>query len=150
MIAAAAPSPSSLVPGRPVEREMPAGQSQIYQITLPASGAWRIAVEQRGIDVVLEISGPDGKRLAAVDSPLDRQGPETALVEPAVAGQSSGPYRVEVRARGPGARAGRYEIRVDELPADSAADRHRLAGERAATRAGERYLEGTPEARRQA
>lgn len=143
---AAAPSPSSLIPGQPVEREMAAGQSQVFQMELPAQGAWRIAVEQRGLDVVLEISGPDGKRLAAVDSPLDRQGPETALLEPVAAGL----YRVEVRAREPGAPAGRYEIRIDELPGESEADRHRLAAERAVTRAGVRYLEGTPEARRQA
>jgi len=143
---AAAPSPSSLIPGQPVEREMAAGQSQVFQMELPAQGAWRIAVEQRGLDVVLEISGPDGKRLAAVDSPLDRQGPETALLEPVAAGL----YRVEVRAREPGAPAGRYEIRIDELPSMSEADRHRVAAERAVTRAGVRYLEGTPEARRQA
>lgn len=122
---------------------MAAGQSQVYQVELPAKGAWRIAVEQRGIDVVLEISGPAGKRLAAVDSPLDRQGPETALVEPTAAGL----YRIEVRAREPGAPAGRYEIRVDEV---QGADRHRLAAERAVTQAGASYLEGTPEARRQA
>ncbi|HEV7508353.1 MAG TPA: CHAT domain-containing tetratricopeptide repeat protein [Thermoanaerobaculia bacterium] len=146
LAAAPAPSPSSLFPGRPVEREMAAGESQVYQVALPAGGAWRIAVEQRGIDVVLEVSGPDGKRLAAVDSPLDRQGPETLLLEPAAAGM----YRVEVRAREPGAPAGRYEIRVDELPSATEADRHRLEAERAVTRAGIRYLEGTPEARRQA
>jgi CHAT domain-containing protein len=125
---------------------MAAGQSQVFQVALPAKGAWRITVEQRGIDVVLEISGPDGKRLAVVDSPLDRQGPETALVEPTAAGLC----RVEIRAREPGAPSGRYEIRVDELPGDSEADRLRLAAERAVTRAGIRYLEGTPEARRQA
>jgi len=99
--------------------------------------------------VVLEVSGPDGRRLAAVDSPLDRQGPETALVEPAAAGL----YRITVRAREAGAPAGRYEIRISEmteLPGASDADRHRLVAERAVTRAGERYLEGTPEARRQA
>lgn len=143
LAAAPASSPSSLLPGVPVESELAAGQSQVYQVELPAQGAWRIAVEQRGIDVILEISGPDGKRLAAVDSPLDRQGPETALVEPEVAGL----YLVRVRSREPGAPVGRYEIRVAEIPAD---DRHRLAAERAVTRAGVSYLEGTPEARRAA
>jgi CHAT domain-containing protein/Tfp pilus assembly protein PilF len=146
LAAAPAPSPDLLMRGRPVEREMAAGESQVYEVALPASRAWRIAVEQRGTDVVVEIDGPDGKRLAAVDSPLDRQGPETALVET----DEAGLYRITVRAREPGAPAGRYEIRVDELAGDSEADRHRLAAERAVTRAGERYLEGTPEARRQA
>src|SRR5262249_38740183 len=116
--------------------------SQVFQVDLTPARSWRIAVEQRGIDVVVEVSAPDGKRLAAVDSPLDRQGPETLLIEPSV----PGPYRVEVRAREPGAPPGRYEIRIDEM----AADPHRLEAERAVTRAGERYLEGTAEARRQA
>ncbi|MBW8878636.1 MAG: CHAT domain-containing protein [Acidobacteria bacterium] len=140
---AAAPS-SSLRPGEPVERDLAAGESQVHQVELSAGRPWLLTVEQRGIDVVVEVSAPDGKRLAAVDSPLDRQGPETVLVEPAVAGL----YRVEVRAQEKAAPSGRYEIRVDDL--SPATDPHRLAAERALTRAGERYLAGTAEARRQA
>ncbi|HEX3556449.1 MAG TPA: CHAT domain-containing protein [Thermoanaerobaculia bacterium] len=136
---AAAPS-ASLRPGEAVERGLAAGESQVFPVELAAGRPWLVTVEQRGIDVVVEVSGPDGKRLAAVDSPLDRQGPETVLVEPAVAGV----YRCEVRAQEKAAPPGRYEIRIEE------ADPHRLDAERAVTRAGERYLEGTPEARRQA
>lgn len=136
---AAAPSPSILIPEKPIESELAAGESYAYSIELPAR-PWRVAVEQRGIDVVVEVSGPDGKRLAAVDSPQDRQGLETVLIEPAAAGT----FRVEVRAHEPGAPSGRYEIRVEEVPEG------RLAAERAVSRAGERYLEGTAEARRQA
>ncbi len=121
---------------------MAAGESQVFQVDLTPAHPWRLAVEQRGIDVVVAVSAPDGKRLAAVDSPLDRQGPETILIEPSV----PGPYRVEVRAREPGAPPGRYEIHIDELSADP----RRLEAEQAVTRAGERYLEGGPEARRQA
>jgi CHAT domain-containing protein/tetratricopeptide (TPR) repeat protein len=144
LAAAPPPAPVILTSGTPVERELAAGESQVWTVELAAGRPWRIAVEQRGIDVVVEVSGPDGKRLAAVDSPLDRQGSETVLVEPA----AGGVYRVEVLAREPAAPPGRYEIRIDELPQD--ADRRRLAAERALTRAGEQYLEGTAEARRQA
>jgi CHAT domain-containing protein/Tfp pilus assembly protein PilF len=140
LAAAPSPIPSSLRPGEPIERDLAAGESQIFHIDLTSDRSWRVAVEQRGIDIVVEVSSPDGKRLAAVDSPLDRQGPETVLIEPSVPGA----YRVEIRAHEPAAPAGRYEIRIEEM------DRHRLDAERAVTRAGERYLEGTAEARRQA
>ncbi len=135
----ASPPPSVLVPKTPAERELAAGEAHAYSLDLTAR-PWLVTVEQRGIDVVVEISASDGKRLAAVDSPQDRQGPETVLVDPSVAGT----FRVEVRAHEPAAPGGRYEIRVEEIQ-DS-----RLAAERAVSRAGERYLEGTAEARRQA
>src|SRR5215203_5663160 len=129
----------TLNPGTPVERELAAGESHTWSVELAAGQPWRVAVEQRGIDVVVAVSAADGKRLT-VDAPLDRQGTETVLVEPAAAGI----YLVEVRAQEPAAPSGRYEIWID------AADQRRLAALRAVTRAGERYLEGTAEARRQA
>jgi hypothetical protein len=136
---ASAPSPSSdLVPGRPVERELAAGEAHSYSIELTIR-PWLVSVEQRGIDVVVSVSMPDGRHVA-VDSPQDRQGPETVLIEPAAAGT----FLVEVRGHEPAAPSGRYEIRVEE------ASDGRLAAERAVTRAGERYLEGTAEARRRA
>lgn len=141
---AAAPAPPTLVSGTPVERDLAAGETQTYRAELAAGRAWRITAEQRGIDVELATTGPDGRRVT-VDGPFDRQGTETMFVEPAVGGI----YDVEVVAREPAAPAGRYEIRLDELPSATEADRHRVAAEVAMSRAGERYREGTP-ARRQA
>lgn len=115
-----------------------AGQLQTHSVDLTAGHAWRIAVEQRGIDVTVEVRSPDGHRLAMVDSPFDRQGIETLAIVP----ESAGSYSVEVRSREPAAPPGRYEIRVEELPRD------RVAAESAMTQAGERYVEGTAEARR--
>jgi CHAT domain-containing protein len=140
LAAAPSPDPIPLRPGEPIERELSAGESQVFQIDLIPGRAWRVAVEQRGIDVVLSVSAPDGKPVTAVDSPLDRQGPETVLIEPSTPGS----YRLEVRAHEPAVPPARYEIRIEEV------DRQRLDAERAVTRAGERYLEGTAEARRQA
>ncbi len=141
---AAAPDLAALRPAAPVERGLAAGETQVFRAELAAGRAWRISAGQKGIDVELAATGPDGKRVA-VDSPFDRQGSETLVVEPAVAGS----WTVEVTAREPAAPPGRYEIRLDELPRATAADRHRAAAEAAMSRAGERYREGTP-ARRQA
>ncbi len=131
----------TLRPGEPLERTLEAGRSHVYDGDL-TSGTWRLEVDQQGIDVIVEVSGPEGESLLAVDSPFDRQGPETALVEAA----TPGVYRVTVRSREPAATAGRTTIRIDRL----APEPRRLAAERAMTEASRRYLDGTREAWHQA
>jgi CHAT domain-containing protein/Tfp pilus assembly protein PilF len=142
--ALAAAPPPLLDPGRPLEGGLASGETRAYRAELPAGHLWRLAAEQRGVDVELSVQGPDGRRIA-VDAPFDRQGTETLVIEPA----ASGSFEIAVTARERAAPAGRYEIRLDELPRGSAADRRRAAAEEALSRAGERYREGTP-GRRQA
>jgi CHAT domain-containing protein/Tfp pilus assembly protein PilF len=138
-----APLPPGFVlrPGEVFERELAPATSHTYQIELDSSGSWYVAVRQKDVDVVLTIRGPGGESLVAVDSPLDRQGQETALFEAKVTGL----YHVEVRAREAVAVTGRYEIRIDRLR-----DPRRLEAAAAATEGARLYLEGTPEAWRQA
>ncbi len=146
VLTGAAPSSLPLPPlalGQPVEGDLAAGDSRTYHAELSGGRVFRVAVEQRGVDVELAAQGPDGRR-NAVDSPFDRQGRETLVVAPS----SSGSWEVTVTAREPAAPAGRYAIRIDELPGDGG--NHRRAAEEAMSRAGERYREGTAEARRQA
>ena len=111
------------------------GESRVHEIELEAGRAWRVAVEQLGIDVTVEVTGPDGRRIAAVDAPFDRQGTETVLVTRG--------SRVVVRAREAGAPPGQYFIRVEALE-----DPGRIEAEAALSRAGEAYLEGSAEGRR--
>lgn len=139
---AAAEDPARLSPGRSTERALEAGESHAYRAGLAAGQPWLVVVEQRGIDVAVTAAAPDGRRLAAVDNPFDRQGEERLLLEP----EKAGDYRIEVTAREPGAPPGRYELRVDALPPA----REGLEAERATARAGELYFEGSTEARRQA
>src|SRR5215475_9440611 len=54
--------------GKPIERELAGGQSHAYQITLAAGQYLDVVVEQRGIDVVATLSGPDGKQIAEFDN----------------------------------------------------------------------------------
>ncbi|HEY3570736.1 MAG TPA: CHAT domain-containing tetratricopeptide repeat protein [Thermoanaerobaculia bacterium] len=136
-----AATPSILAPGQSLESALSPGETHTYRAELTAGHAWRLAVEQRGIDVDLSAQGPDGRRIA-VDAPFDRQGTETLVIEPA----ASGVFEIMVTAREPAAPAGRYEIRLDDL---SGVDPHRAAAEAALSRAGERYHEGA-QGRRQA
>lgn len=59
--------PTTLVPGQPVERQIAGGQSHAYRLTLQAGQFVRVVVEQRGIDVKLALSSPDGKPLVESD-----------------------------------------------------------------------------------
>jgi hypothetical protein len=106
------PAPASLSPGMALERAFAAGESQVFVADLTAGRAYVLAVEQKGIHLVVDVRGPGGEILAAVDSPLDRWGIETVLLRPAAAGT----YRVEVHAGTKGVGPGRCEIRLDAIP----------------------------------
>jgi hypothetical protein len=58
----------SLEPGKPIERELSGGQSHSYKITIVSGQYLKIAVEQRGIDVGVALSTPDGNRNSGADS----------------------------------------------------------------------------------
>jgi tetratricopeptide (TPR) repeat protein len=141
VLAAFAPGPDapSLQPGKAVEREIAAGESHTWSLVLSA-GPGLVRVEQRGVDVAVEVSGPDGARVV-VDNPFDRQGTESLLAA------AEGTWRIEVRAREVGAPPGRYRIVLEELSGESA---DRLAAWRAVSRAGRLYAEGAAESRKQA
>jgi hypothetical protein len=64
-----------LDPGKPIERELAGGQSHSYQIRLTEGQYLRVVVEQRGVDVVVTLLSPDGKKLIEVDSPNGIQRP---------------------------------------------------------------------------
>jgi tetratricopeptide (TPR) repeat protein len=108
-----------LEPGKPVERELAGGQSHDYQITLSAGQFMKVIVEQRGIDVVVGLLGPDAKPIMEFDSEIRSQGQETVWQVAEVAGS----YRLNVKAKHKGAPAGGYEIRVAELRAATEKDR---------------------------
>jgi erythromycin esterase len=111
-VGAAASDPAqTLDVNHPVERELKAGDTQIFELPLVPGQFVHVTVDQRGIDLVVRTFTPDGKRLAEVDSPNGDQGPEPVTIEPKVAGT----YRIEVSSLDPNSPAGRYQIKIDEL-----------------------------------
>ena len=54
-----AATPSLLVPGQPLEGDLSSGETHAHRAELAAGHAWRIAVEQRGIDVEVAAQGPE-------------------------------------------------------------------------------------------
>ncbi len=105
--------------GKPIEREIAGGQRHLYQITLAVGQYLSVVVEQRGVDVVVTLLGPDGKKLIEVDSPNGTQGPEPVswIVE------TAGIYRLEVRSLERDAKPGRYGAKIIELRAATDGDR---------------------------
>jgi CHAT domain-containing protein/Tfp pilus assembly protein PilF len=125
------PAPVPLSPGTALERAFAAGETQVFNAELTAGRLYQLTVEQRGIHLVVDVRGPEGGSLAAVDSPLDRWGIETILLRPA----ATGSHRIEVSAGTKGVGPGRCTIRLDEI-SESAAGRERIAALAAMTEAG--------------
>lgn len=125
-----------LEPGQVVERELLVGDQHRYSIVLDHAGAWRLSVEQRGVDVVVEVLSLNDEPLFAVDSPLDRRGEEAILLQSSAAVT----YRVVVRGQESAAAVARYAIRLETLP--DPVDPLRLVAEGAATEAARSYRRG--------
>ena len=123
------PDPLQLSPGTAVERSFSAGESQVFNADLIAGRLYLLSVEQRGIHLIVDVRGPEGGSLAAIDSPLDRWGVEPVLLRPA----STGSYRVELKAEAKGVGPGRGAVRLEEIPAAAG---ERIAAFAAMTEAG--------------
>jgi CHAT domain-containing protein/Tfp pilus assembly protein PilF len=133
----------SLEPGKPVERELSGGRSHFYKVSMTSGQYLQIAISQRGIDVLVALYTPDGKKIDDADVDKSTEGGEaiSAIAE------AAGAYIVEARSAVKTAQTGRYEIKVEELRAATAEDKYRVAGE-TVFREAERLGNGTLEAKR--
>src|SRR5437016_342225 len=111
-VANAQVGPTSLQPGAPIERTLGAGQSHSYSISLEQDQFLQLVVDQRGIDVIVRVFSPAGRRLGEFDSPNGTDGPEDVTV----VAETAGMYRIEVAPLGGYENpSGRYEIKIVEL-----------------------------------
>jgi hypothetical protein len=97
--------------GKPIERRMAAGEIHPYEVRLTKGQFLRAVFDQRGIDVVVDVIGPEGDKIASIDSPNGTQGPELVELE----AKASGVYRLVVRALEPNAVAGLYEAKLQTV-----------------------------------
>jgi len=114
----------SLEPGKPIERDLSGGQSHFYKIALTSGQYLRISVSQQGIDVLVALFTPAGKKIGEVDG----EGTVGAEIISAIAA-TDGAYRIEVRSAEKTAQAGRYEIKVEELREAAVEDKYRADAE---------------------
>ncbi len=67
---------TNLTPGLNQERLLGPADNHIYTINLSEGAAVLGEADQRGVDLVIDIFGPDGKLIRTVDSPNGTEGPE--------------------------------------------------------------------------
>jgi CHAT domain-containing protein len=133
----------SLEPGTPIERKLNGGQSHFYRISLTSGQYLQIAVSQRGIDVLLAVYAPDGKKIGEVNSVQMTVESEMASIIAEIAGA----YKIEVRSPEKTAKTGRYEINVEALRDATTTDNYRISAQSIYQEA-EQLEDGTLEAKR--
>jgi tetratricopeptide (TPR) repeat protein len=132
--------------GATFERELAGGEIHAYTITLNAGQYLHVVVEQRGIDVVVTVFGPDGQQLTEVDSPNGTQGPEPV----SVVAEASGTYRLQVRGAEESTRPGRYEVKMEEPREATPQDKNWMAAVKATTEGKKLQEQRTAESLRKA
>ena len=133
----AASAQSTPLTSEPVVREIKGGEVHTYQINLETGQLLRAVFDQRGVDVVVKVSGPDGQQIAEIDGKNGAQGPEPVTI----VAKSSGTYRLEVSPLRKDAAAGKYEAKIEEL-LTAAQYAARLAEEKATYEAVKAWLAG--------
>jgi CHAT domain-containing protein len=131
-----------LEPGKSIERELTGDQAQSYTIVLTAEQYLHVVVDQRGIDVVVALFGPDGRKLMEVDSPNGDYGTELVSLLAKVPGN----YRLEVRSPDKSAAAGHYVLKIDEFRKGKPSDLKRISADKMYVEGTQFYAQSTPEA----
>jgi tetratricopeptide (TPR) repeat protein len=138
----AAPQPggddSRLGVGRKAVRKLSQDERHTYSVLLEAGQYMRVAVEQLGLDVLVVVTGPDGKRVAEVNALGGKSGTETLAVLAAATGQ----YRVDVVPAADGAPPGEYQIEVAEIRAATPREVSLAEADRLSERVKALYLSG--------
>src|SRR5215510_8996861 len=111
--------------GRPLERMIGGGEIQRYRIALSPGLYMRVAVTQQGIDVIVTVLDPAGRKIARVDRPYGAYGPENV----SVIAEAAGDYTIEVWAESKFAAPGKYFITATETREATAEDRRRVTAE---------------------
>jgi CHAT domain-containing protein/Tfp pilus assembly protein PilF len=139
----------ALEPGPPVSHELTTGATHVYSIPLVADQYLKVLVEQQGVDITATLVGPDGVKRTDANNAWGTQGVETLTI----IADSSGAYRLEVRAADKNVPTGTYAVTLRERRAPTADERtleesRRLFDEARGLRQKGRYNDALPVAQR--
>ena len=117
-ICAATTPATPLTVGMNLERPLGPRDEHFYSLRLESGAAVIAEADQHGIDLVIDVVGPDGKRIAQLDSPNGTEGPEPidfTAVQP-------GTYTFVIHSLDPDAKPGKYVMKVAQIvaPAENA------------------------------
>ncbi len=127
-----------VAPAAPRGRMIASGEAHAWRVEA-AGSPLLVTVEQLGIDLVVEVRGPDDQSARTIDGPTSRWGPEVVVLTAGIAGT----YRLEVRPGGQDVPPGRYAIAVEPL---ETGDTARQAAAQAMSHASELVSSATPAA----
>ena len=108
----------TLEPGQPVERALAAGEIHVYAVRLERGQYLRVAVEQRGIDVLSTLTDPAGRAVIVLDGPTGDFGVESLYF----VADRAGIHRISVQSFTSLAAPGRYGIHIVERHPASSTD----------------------------
>jgi CHAT domain-containing protein/Tfp pilus assembly protein PilF len=115
-----------LPPNQTLEREMTGAETHRYKVNVQKGEFFQVRVEQKGVDVILVILDTSGNVIAAMNSPNDRQGPETL----SLVAEQSGSFVLKVKGVDAQAEKGSYTIKREAPRAPTAKDKRRAEVER--------------------
>ncbi len=115
-----------LEPGKAFERQINSGETHSYLVKCDAGQFMQIDLEQRGINVGVDLFGVDKKLILSLNNIDDPQGTERMPLLADVAGV----YRLEVKSLGRNVDTGRYGISVSQARAATQQDRDFMAAEK--------------------
>src|SRR5262245_50717890 len=107
--------------GRSLERMIGGGEIQRYRIALSPGFYLRVAVTQQGIDVIVTVLDPAGRKIARIDRPYGAYGPENV----SVIAEAAGDYTIELRTALKFAAPAKYYITATEMRAGKDEDGRR-------------------------
>jgi len=116
---AAQPETTRLESGKAIEREISGKNADLYEIALDAGQYAGITLEQRGIDVVVDISDAGGKLLSEYDFESRIPGQEQVVLT----ADSAVGYQLSVKPKYSRATAGSYQIQIGEVRPATEKDR---------------------------
>jgi tetratricopeptide (TPR) repeat protein len=96
-------------PGKYFERKLEGGKSHFYEVRMTAEQFLRVVVDQRGVDIALNLFAPDGSQLSNVDDRPGERGPEAA----SIVASTPGVYRIEVRSKRKTDPPGSYQLKAE-------------------------------------
>jgi CHAT domain-containing protein len=128
---AAAQESTNLAPGKALERELAGGETHLYQLALPAGDYAGLVVEQRGIDVAVQVLDTAGRVSIEFDSESRKHGREVV----GLVADTPVNFQLRIQARYPKDAAAQYTIRVAELRPATERDRSGFEAHRLGTQA---------------
>ena len=131
--------------GQSIERELAGGAAHSYKVLLTSGQYLKVVVDQKGIDVVIRVFGPDGQKLREVN-----ETPAAFLESTFLIAEAAGMYRVEVESSSKDAKSGTYEIRITDLRESTSKDRIQVSAQKIFDEANQLRDQQTAESQRKA